>query len=115
MESTFDSISDNKIPIQWLELSYPSEKCFASYLKDFCNRLKWLQNWWLTEEIPKTFWLSAFFHPRKFLGVVKLNFARKYEIPLEEITLDSKVRDNEEWGMIYFDFEINFYNVFSFG
>lgn len=91
LESIFESLLVNKIPEQWQKISYPSEKCFTSYLNDFCDRLKWFQNWWTAGEMPNTYWLSAFFCPRSFLKSIKLDFARKYDVPLEEITIDFTV------------------------
>lgn len=95
LESTFKSLLSNQIPKHLHKVSYQSEKSFSSYLIDFCERLKWIQNWWLAGESPKSYWISAFFHPRSFLGCVKLDFVRKYSIPLEEIIVDfSVVNDN---------------------
>lgn len=93
LESAIQCILANKIPVQWLQISYQSGKSFTSYLDDFCERLKWFQSWWLFDEMPKMFWLPAFFHPHRFIEAIKLNFARKNDVPIEEITLDSTVVD----------------------
>lgn len=99
LESSFDSLRNNQIPKHWHKISYPSDKTVSSYLSDFCDRLKWLQNWWSAGESPTTYWISAFFHPRSFLACIKLDFARKYKIKLEEITVDfSVVNENRYWN-----------------
>lgn len=95
LESIFESLQVNKIPEQWQRISYASEKCFASYFNDFCDRLKWIQNWWMIGEMPQKYWLSAFFCPRSFLKSIKLNFAREHNVPLEEITIDFTVVNDE--------------------
>lgn len=91
-----ECIDANKVPKQWLNISYPTEKTFSSYLNDFCERFAWIQNWWISKEMPKTFWLPAFFHPRRFIEAIQLDFARKYELPLEEITIDCAVVHDSE-------------------
>lgn len=91
MEEVLESLLINKIPDRWLKISYPSEKSFLIYLNDFCERLKWLQTWWLHDKMPKQFWISAFFHPRRFLTSIKLDFARQHKLPLEEVTMDFEV------------------------
>ena len=95
----YDSISTDRIPKQWQKISYPSVKCFASYLNDFCDRLKWIQHWWSTGQTPDRYWLSALFRPCSFLTAIKLDFARKYDVPLEGVTIDFAVVNEDR----YFD------------
>lgn len=94
LEHALERISSNRIPDHWQRISYASDKSFAIYFNDFCKRLQWLQQWWLSAEMPTAYWLSAFFHPRQFLEAIKLNFARKYEVALEEITIDTEIADD---------------------
>lgn len=93
LEHALDCILKNRIPEQWQKISYASDKSFALYFNDFCARLKWIHNWWLSMEMPTTYWLSAFFHPRQFIEAIKLNYARKYELAIEEIEIDATVVD----------------------
>lgn len=95
MESVYESLLANKIPKKWQKVSYSSEKTFLAFFDDFCERVKWLQSLSQTNKIPKKYWLSSFFYPRRFLASVKLDFARKHGIELEEITLDFAVVNDE--------------------
>lgn len=95
MENIYESLLANKIPKKWQKVSYPSEKTFLSYFNDFCERVKWIQNLCQTNELPKKYWLSSFFFPRRFLASIKLDFARKHEVELEEIKLDFDVVNEE--------------------
>lgn len=47
--------------------------------------------------MPSTYWLSGFFHPRQFIEAIKLNYARNYEMALEEITIDMKIADDTRY------------------
>lgn len=80
-------------------MSYPSEKSFSSYFIDFCERLKWIQNWWLADQSPTSYWISAFFHPCSFLGCVKLDFVRKYKISFEKISVDFCIVDDNRYSL----------------
>lgn len=91
LENLNSSILANRIPEQWKNVSYLGGEFFSTYLDDFRARFEWIQNWWISNELPKTFWLSAFFHPRRFIEAIKLDFARENEIQLEEITIDVDV------------------------
>lgn len=93
LEHALDCILKNRIPEQWQKISYASDKSFALYFNNFCARLKWIHNWWWSMEMPTTYWLSAFFHPRQFIEAIKLNYARKYEVAIEEIEIDATVVD----------------------
>lgn len=96
LENIFESLLSNRIPEKWLKNSYPSGKSFTSYFIDFCERVKWHQSWCQSNETPKSYWLSAFFHQRTFLASIKLDFARNHDVKLEEITLDfTVVNDNK--------------------
>ncbi|XP_031627371.1 dynein heavy chain 12, axonemal [Contarinia nasturtii] len=95
LECILESLMIDEIPHEWRKISYASEKGVASYLIDFCKRLTWIQNWWLSGDMLKSYWLSAFFRPSSFLTAIKLDFARKYSVPLEEITIDYTVVNND--------------------
>lgn len=88
IEDVLESLLINKVPNQWLKVSYPTEKSFSNYLNDFCKRFEWFQTW---QQNNKMIWLSAFFQPRRFLTSIKLDFARQHAAKLEEVTLDFEV------------------------
>lgn len=91
LEEVFISISKNEIPKQWIQISYPSRKTFASYLNDFCARYKWFSDWHRSNQIQISFWFSAFFQPKSLLAAIKLNFSREHKIPLETLAFDFDV------------------------
>lgn len=93
LEHALECILVNRIPEQWQKISYASDKSFALYFDDFCARLKWIQQWWLSMEMPTTYWLSAFFNPRQFIEAIKLNYARNYEVAIEDIKMDTTAVD----------------------
>lgn len=103
LEHALECILANQVPEQWKKISYASDKSFAFYFNDFCTRLKWIQQLWLSMEMPTitttTYWLSAFFHPRQFIEAIKLNYARKYEVAIEEIEIDTTVVDGTGYLM----------------
>lgn len=96
LEHALESILANRVPEQWQKISYASDKSFASYFNEFCARLTWIQRWWLSMEMPiSTYWISAFFQPRQFIEAIKLDYARKYEVAIEEVTIDATIAVND--------------------
>lgn len=87
LEEVGNNLFDNKVPAMWLGRSYPSLKPMASYVVDFVERLKFMQDW-IDHGAPPSFWLSGFFFTQSFLTGVKQNYARKFIIAIDEIELD---------------------------
>jgi len=84
LELISQALFDNKIPEQWMKRSFPSLKPLASYIVDFVNRLKFIQEW-IDNGAPNVVWLSGFFFTQSFLTGVKQDFARKYKIAIDKI------------------------------
>lgn len=66
------------VPDAWLEISYPTMKPLASYIRDLALRIETLQQWVTEQKPPTVFWLAGFFFTQSFLTAILQNYARKY-------------------------------------
>lgn len=60
LEAVANSLFDNIVPALWAKVAYPSLKPLASWVVDFAQRLKFMQDW-VDNGAPKTFWISGFY------------------------------------------------------
>jgi dynein heavy chain len=90
LERASRQLFDAKTPDMWMEKSYPSLKPLGGYIMDLRKRIKFFQDW-LVQGAPNNFWLSGFFFTQSYITGVMQNFARKYTIPIDEITFEYKV------------------------
>lgn len=94
LENVCDSLFNNMVPDLWAKVAYPSLKPLASWIVDFLERLKFIQNW-IDNGAPPTFWISGFFFTQSFLTGTRQNYARKYGIAIDFIEFDFIIISDE--------------------
>lgn len=82
LEEVGDSFLNNRQPVVWQKVSYPSLKPLGGYLADFLRRYQNFQDWF--DKGPAVvFWLSGFFFTAAFLTGILQNMARKGKYPID--------------------------------
>jgi dynein heavy chain len=62
LESMMVKFLDNKEPLSWEGVAYPSLKPLSSWFLDLIKRVEFLSKW-LYEGAPMSFWVPSFFFP----------------------------------------------------
>ncbi|CAI8029533.1 Dynein heavy chain 6, axonemal [Geodia barretti] len=85
LERVYTSFLNNQVPSMWATAAYPSLKPLSSWVKDLTFRIHFIEHW-IDNGHPKSFWLSGFFFPQGFLTGALQNHARKYNLPIDELS-----------------------------
>ncbi|ETO22424.1 Dynein heavy chain family protein [Reticulomyxa filosa] len=84
LDGVFMDLLNNKVPAMWSSASYPSLKPLGSWIQDLNKRFDFIRNC-LTSEIPKAYWISAFFFTQGFITGILQNHSRKYKIAIDQL------------------------------
>ncbi|XP_070598423.1 dynein axonemal heavy chain 6 isoform X2 [Erythrolamprus reginae] len=90
MERVYHSFLNNQVPGLWANAAYPSLKPLGAWVKDLVLRTSFI-DFWLKRGEPKSFWISGFFFPQGFLTGTLQNHARKYNLPIDELSFSYNV------------------------
>ncbi|XP_053147968.1 dynein axonemal heavy chain 6 isoform X2 [Hemicordylus capensis] len=90
MERVHHSFLNNQVPALWANAAYPSLKPLGGWVKDLLLRTAFV-DFWLKRGKPKSFWISGFFFPQGFLTGTLQNHARKYNLPIDELSFSYNV------------------------
>lgn len=83
---------NDKVPLGWEKVGYPSLKPLGSWVNDLILRLEFLAKW-LYEGAPDSYWLSAFFFPQGFMTASLQTYARKTATPIDVLKFKTHVRN----------------------
>ena len=84
LDLMFTRMLNNQVPALWERYAYPSLKPLAGWVKDFLERVEFMDRW-LCDGEPNSFWLSGLFFPQGFLTGALQNHARKTQIAIDRL------------------------------
>jgi len=92
LEAMGDNMFNQLVPQNWEAKAYPSLKPLTPWYDDLLRRCKFLADW-IEEGIPSVYWISGFFFPQGFMTGIVQNFARKYQLPIDTVSLGYKMME----------------------
>ncbi|TPX33936.1 hypothetical protein SeMB42_g07413 [Synchytrium endobioticum] len=97
LEEVANSLTVGRVPEMWANRSYPSLKPLGAYVSDFLQRLKFFQDW-IDSGQPAVFWMSGFYFPQSFITACMQNYSRRYQIPIDLLSLKYEVMDEDDYS-----------------
>jgi dynein heavy chain len=91
LEAMGNSMVNGQVPKLWASVAYPSLKPLGSWVTDFLARLTFLHDWMDRGAAPPVFWISGFFFTQAFITGTQQNFARKHQLPIDQVGYDMAV------------------------
>jgi dynein heavy chain len=95
LEIMATSLFNNQVPGAFAKVGPLSLKPLSSWITDLNDRLDFI-NKWIEKGKPPAYWISGFFFPQAFFTGAMQNYARKYEIAIDELSFEYKVYDEIE-------------------
>jgi dynein heavy chain len=98
MEDMFECFIVNQVPgrnpfhlCSWERFAWASKKSLSSWFSDMLLRRLQLDDWTRTLGLPFSIWLPGLMNPTALLTAVKQVTARKRQLPLDNMSLDTYV------------------------
>ncbi|OXA50744.1 Dynein heavy chain 6, axonemal [Folsomia candida] len=85
LEKMYQAFLNNQVPDLWKPKSYGSLKSLASWYKDFQLRFNFIRGWQTKPVPPSSYWLSGFFFQQGFLTAVLQTYARRHNLPIDQL------------------------------
>eukprot|EP00742_Colponemidia_sp_Colp-10_P026906 GILJ01033111.1.p1 GENE.GILJ01033111.1~~GILJ01033111.1.p1 ORF type:complete len:344 (-),score=47.18 GILJ01033111.1:90-1091(-) len=89
MEALSTALFLNRVPKNWEKYAYFSLKSLGSWFNDLLDRVTFLNQWTVDLNLPASVWLPGLFNPKSFLTAVMQTTARKFEYPLDNMTIET--------------------------
>jgi dynein heavy chain len=93
LDAMSTSMYNQQVPAMWSNVAYPSLKPLAAWVNDLLERLDFL-NEWIEHAAPPIFWIPGFFFPQAFLTGTKQNYARKYQVAIDRVSMETQIQSN---------------------
>ena len=98
MENLAQALSINQVPgrnpfhqTSWERFAWPSKKSLSSWTAELIERVKKFQAWATECTLPMSLWMPMLFNPQAFLTAVKQATARRAQLPLDTMTVETHV------------------------
>ena len=98
LEMMFNDFLNNKVPLMWVKVGYPSLKPLSSWVPDLLLRVEFIGKW-LYHGPPATYWLPAFFFPQGFMTATLQTYARKTQTPIDTLAFKTHIKEFFDEGV----------------